>query len=385
MTGVVDCPVRARCVVCNASDLQALCATAPLPVFQGCVSTERAADVAAPMKWDSCQHCRSVQLANPMPLDLIYQAGHATGLGATWDAHHAAFASFVLAHHAGEILEVGGGGGKLARLFRNLSAEPAWHILEPNPLITGAPIPGLNLVAGFLDHRTRLPSAVQTVVFCHSLEHIYDVAEMVRLLGAQVRPGGRVLIAWPDLAAWIIRGEPGALNWEHTFYTAISTLISLFERSGFALRERRPFGTEHSVFMAFERQAAYESQTLQPGPASAGEIVKGYFAEFARRAAALNRLACDVEQPIYVAPASVYAQYLFAFGLEQERVVALLDNSPLKQGKRLYGTRLSVQPLAEMGSRPSTVFLNGGAHTQEITRQLVQANPHVTVVSVAEI
>src|SRR5262249_10821908 len=106
---------------------------------------------------------------------------------------------------------------------------------------------------------------------------------------------------------------------------------------------------------------------------------------FGRRAAALSRLASSVDQPIYVAPASVYAQYLLAFGLEQEQVLALLDNSPLKQGKRLYGTRLCVRSPAQMGSHRSTVFLNAGAHTQEMTAQLQRANPGVTVVSVADI
>jgi hypothetical protein len=71
-------------------------------------------------------------------------------------------------------------------------------------------------------------------------------------------------------------------------------------------------------------------------------------------------------------PASVYAQSLIAAGLSEHSFVALLDNSPVKQGSRLYGTKLKVaapRDVLPTASRP-LVVLNGGAHDAEIAAGL---------------
>ena len=40
--------------------------------------------------------------------------------------------------------------------------------------------------------------------------------------------------------------------------------------------------------------------------------------------------------------AHIFSQYLLAFGLNQNKIEGILDNSQLKIGKRLYGTNLKV-------------------------------------------
>ena len=45
---------------------------------------------------------------------------------------------------------------------------------------------------------------------------------------------------------------------------------------------------------------------------------------------------------IYLFGAHIFSQYLISFGLSTKRVISILDNSPIKIGKRLYGTNLKV-------------------------------------------
>jgi hypothetical protein len=376
---------RTHCVVCQSAQLSSIVVTPPVPVYQGCVDAPVRDDISEPMEWQVCEACASAQLANALPLELVYQGAHATGLGGAWDLHHKTFASFVAKHRRGEVLEVGGGGGKLARFFRAEEPEPGWHILEPNPTLIGDAIPRVHLVRGFLDENVSIPDQVETLVFCHCLEHIYNIGEIVAVMAAKLPLGGRVILAWPDLEKWIVRGEPGALNWEHTFFCSVATLTSLFEKSGFRLAEKAAFGKDHSVFLALTKSETV--QTPSP-PESDFEAVRSqigeYFAQFARKATALNARARESGRPVFAAPASIYTQYLFAFGLDPGLVTGLIDNSPLKQGRRLYGTPLQVLPSTALEETASTVILNGGAHNVEMAARFRRENPQTDVILAAE-
>jgi SAM-dependent methyltransferase len=377
---------RTHCVVCASDRLGAITVTPPVPVYQGCVAEDAGGDISEPMRWEVCEACASAQLANALPLELVYQGAHATGLGSAWDLHHKAFAAFVAKHRRGEVLEVGGGGGKLARFFRAVEREPRWHILEPNPTLIGEAIPRVSLVRGFLDENFSVPDQVETLVFCHCLEHIYNIGEIVAVMAAKLPPDGRVILAWPDLESWIVRGEPGAINWEHTFFCAVETLTDLFAKNGFRLAESQTFGKDHSVFLAFAKSEAPQTQTQAKRDFEAVRARIGeYFAKFARKAAALNAMARARTRPVYAAPASIYTQYLFAFGLDPKLVAGLVDNSPLKQGRRLYGTPLRVLPSATLEGKDSTVILNGGAHNSEMAAEFKRVNPQTEILFAAEI
>ena len=56
----------------------------------------------------------------------------------------------------------------------------------------------------------------------------------------------------------------------------------------------------------------------------------------------LNEKISKSVDPVFIFGAHVFTQYLLAFGLSISNVAGILDNDPLKQGKRLYGTKLNV-------------------------------------------
>jgi hypothetical protein len=338
------------------------------------------------MEWQVCLNCGSAQLANPMPLELIYQGGHATGLGSAWDRHHQAFAAFVADHRCGDVLEAGGGGGKLARFFRHREPDPHWYILEPNPTLSGEPIPGVEVIRGFFDPNVLFPQRVETLVFCHCLEHIYDIGRTIEVIAHKLPKDGRVAIAWPDIRNWLAKGEPGAINYEHTFYCPVDVLLETFERNGLSLVEQRTFGDDHSIFLALKNTGTRRMGAVSSERATETRAyVKHFFATFEKKARVLNGIAEATSQPLYAAPASIYTQYLFAFGLDHSRFRGLLDNSPLKQGHRLYGTPLQVLSPSTIRDAASTVFLNGGAHTAEMTDAFKALNAETQIVSVADI
>jgi len=80
----------------------------------------------------------------------------------------------------------------------------------------------------------------------------------------------------------------------------------------------------------------------------------------------------------------VFTQFLLAFDLETDGINCILDNSPLKHNKRLYGSRLVVRKpqdvLTSNGSdeeERTVVVLKVAGYFDEIKEQLISLCPNV--------
>jgi len=68
------------------------------------------------------------------------------------------------------------------------------------------------------------------------------------------------------------------------------------------------------------------------------------------------------------------------YGLEEGLFCGLLDNSPLKANKRLYGTSLVCRaPTDVVGVKPNAlpfrIFINIGSYNEEVRSQLLGLDP----------
>ena len=361
---------RECCVVCGADELESIVTIASFPVFQGCVDFDMEAGECAPMRWVACERCGSAQVADLPPLNRIYQAGHATGLGTSWARHHAAFAAFLDAHVAGPVTDIGGGSGTLAAAYRKTGGKAPWTILEPNALRTANLPPDIDIVEGFLEGTVLRRLGTASVVMCHMLEHVVDLRAALREISDSLPPHGTVLLAWPGLETWTRSGVAGALNFEHGLYVTVPRLETLFEEFGWRKSAEQHFGENDTVFLAFIRGIVTKQNSV--AHISAAPAIARYFSVFREHATAITRALDTHSGEAFLMPASVYAQALIAGGLDQDRFAALLDNAPIKQGRRLYGTKLRVAAPATAlaDTRAPLVVLNGGAHEPEIAGQL---------------
>ncbi|MEI9885316.1 MAG: methyltransferase domain-containing protein [Rhizomicrobium sp.] len=358
---------REECAVCGAGGLIPILATPPYPVYQGCVGFARGDDETAPMAWSACAACGSAQIVSLPPLERIYQAGHATGLGAAWARHHAAFAAFVQAHATGAIVDVGGGSGTLALAYKRGGGDAPWTILEPNALRAAGLPADVNVVDGFLGDAALQAIGANSVVMSHVLEHVIDLKDALRVLrdAAACRT---VLLAWPELEAWTAKGQAGALNFEHNLYVSAPRLEAAFGAAGWRLHARRRWDENDTLFLCFVRG---DGRTDAP-PSDPSAPIARYYAGFRAQAKALDDALARHDGDAFLMPASVYAQTLIAEGLQEGRFKALLDNAAVKQGRRLYGTGLTVAaPEAALAAaRRPLIVLNGGAHEAEIAENL---------------
>jgi hypothetical protein len=162
------------------------------------------------------------------------------------------------------------------------------------------------------------------------------------------------------------------LNCEHTFLVEHSFLFSVFEKHGFRLTRR--FDFEHfSLFLEFERISSFRVlENNQLRNANTHVDIKHYFDKLIRIVSNVNLFMEQRPQcRFYLWPTSVHSITLLTLGLDTKRLTGVLDNSPNKIGKYLYGYDLLCssfdETLKTMGEN-DFVFLGGaGNYLQELT------------------
>jgi SAM-dependent methyltransferase len=337
----------------------------------GCVDQPRSEDIVADMAWQISRTSGVIQLRQLVPLDVLYQAQHDPGsVGGIWLEHHRAFAGFLRRYAPASVLEIGGAHGILAREYKH-AGTASWTILEPNP----APVEGCDarFIRGFFDETFSYDADFDAVVHSHVFEHIYEPDQFMARLGSLMVPGKHLVFSLPNMQVMLARKYTNCLNFEHTVFLAEPYVEFLLAKHGFSLLAKEYFRDDHSIFYAAVRDPAARPTGL---PAGLYATNRSLYLDFVKYhddlIADLNRRSASADGPLYLFGAHIFAQYLITSGLDTSRVVSLLDNDPKKQGKRLYGTRLTVRsPRVLADDASPVVILKAGVYNDEIKADIL--------------
>jgi hypothetical protein len=375
-TQVIALQERRACAACGAPGLEPLLEITGVPVHMGCTDQPSSQDVSCDQRWATCPRCGSVQLAALAPLDLVYQTQHNGAVGGVWARHHTALAEFVAARAPQSVVEVGGASGALAREYAATHEIDSWTVVEPNPTFT--PEPPINLIATYVEEVDDVVADADAVVHSHLLEHLYEPRAFLAGMREQARPEAPMLLSVPDLASLLAQSGANALNFEHTYFFDVELLEWMLRDAGYTVTSTERF-EQHSFFI----EALPDAEPGAAGPPpDAGEGARAFarFVETARAdAQELIARAAAFNGPVYLFGAHVFSQFLIGCGFPPERAAAVLDNDPAKQGLRLYGTPLTVQPPAVLDGVGAAVIVRATHYTAEITDQLRALAPGVEI------
>lgn len=273
------------------------------------------------------------------------------------------------------VLEIGCGKGEfLVRLCeragcRGIGIDPAYR-----PERTASPAAArITFIQDFYrPEHGRLP--VDHVVCRHTLEHIPDVLDFLRL----VRQGsGRSLFfELPDMERILLERAFWDIYYEHCAYFTGGSLARLFRRAGFAVTRL---------------EKMYDGQYLMleaaPGAGAKAEAMAGED-DLARTAAQVEAFAAGVEEQLAGLRGAAQAWrregrrvvvwgsgskatgYLTTLGLRDE-IAAVVDINPHKWGRFVAGTGHEIvgpRQLAEL--RPDVVVVMNPVYAEEIAADL---------------
>jgi hypothetical protein len=353
-------------VLTGEGALEHLHTFANFPVFMGCVDHPQSEDVLVDSVWDIGVSSGLVQLKYLIPLNILYNTSHGSGdIGRIWDEHHRSFAAFVSRYNPNSVLEIGGGHGRLAKLYEDHFKIP-WTIIEPNP----APESKSNAVwiKGFFNSSFISDSEYDCYVHSHLFEHLYYPCIFMDDLSTHMKVGDKLLFTLPNMQVMLEKNYTNCLNFEHTFLLTEPYIEYLLARNGFEVIGKEYFMEDHSIFYAAVRSSNLIETKLPPNLYIKNkELFLNFIKSHKEMISSYNNKLDQIGGPVYLFGAHVFAQFLIQMGLDLTLIVSIIDNDKNKQGKRLYGSNLMVESPAILSDTDNPiVILKAGVYNEEI-------------------
>jgi hypothetical protein len=361
--------IRKKCIFCNNNDLELLFDHSKYKssLSLGMGSTNNEKSYFMPYNVQICKKCNSFQNKYIGNLSIIYDKNHADDYGSTKNKKHTLFCDFISENsNINGIVEVGSCNGILANhILSRVKTE--YNIIEPS--FTGDKT-NLNIIQDYFENVELNSINSNTIVMSDVFEHFYNPIEILTKI--QQCPNIKyVYLNHPDFDSAIKNiYNLMILNCEHTFLIEHQFLFTLFEKFGFKLNRRYDF-ENFSLFLEFER--IYNQQIIEKPLVNYNlyNDAKTFFSNVTTTADNINKfITINPTKKIYLWPTSVHSVTLLTCGLNYEKISGMLDNSPNKIGKYLYGYNLlcsSFNDILNSDDKNICIIISGaGSYIKEL-------------------
>ena len=253
MTSRADLLQPVSCAVCGADDSDV--------VYEARYDPQDTTDLVATFRASGdellidrlvrCRRC-GLQYINPRLRDDLVFAGYTQGDDPTYVSQLAARERTFAASLA-EIERLAGGRGRLldigtaAGAFVAAAVKQGWDAegCEPNHWLAewGAKHYGIRIRQGSVFDQGYAPASFDVVTLWDVIEHTPDPRAVLEHCATLLKPGGILIVNYPDIGSWIARGLGRRwlfLTSVHLWYFERTTIRRILERTGFAVEVVRP-------------------------------------------------------------------------------------------------------------------------------------------------
>lgn len=365
---------RSHDVITGNDDLETIYTIPNFPVFMGVTDQEIKEDIKFPMNFQISKSSGMVQINPLVPLNLVYQNSHNSGIiGKTWSEHHKSLSNFILKYNPENVLEIGGFTGILASNCLEQLPNISWSIVDPHATNDD---PRINIHKTFFDKNFQIKNKVQMIVHSHLLEHIIDINQFLTCCYENLQEDGLMILSLPNFKQFIKNKLMNCLNFEHTIYLDEDFLVYLFNKYNFQIVEKEYFGSCNSIFFCLKKSHEENEIKLDSFYDKNKTSMSEYFEAIKHFIQQINK----EDEKFYLFGAHVTSQFLLSMGLDENKIIHILDNDPKKMNNRLYGTNLIVHtPNILMYDESPSVIVKNGSYDKEISEQILELNPKAKI------
>jgi hypothetical protein len=370
---------RDKSVITGKKNLEHLYTFKDFPIYMGSVSDmDTSKDIKADMSYSIDKDSGIIQLDKVIPEKYVYLfGGHNDGIGLLWKQHYEAFAKFLKQFNVKNVTEIGGGNGVIAKQYVESNPETTWTIIEPNTTFQGTA--NIKVLKKYFTGKTVIKKDTDAIVHSHVFEHIHDPVLFLKQISAQLEKGGKHIFTFPNLYKFLLYKQTNCLNFEHTIFLTEYFMDYILEKYGFRILKKKHF-LEHSIFYATEKSDPHPDLQYDSKYKEYKRMFINYIDYHKDLVSKFNKIIDESNSNIYMFGAHIFSQYLLEFGLNRNNITGVLDNSLIKQGKRLYGTNLLVySPEIIKNIKKPLVILRAGVFQEEIRNQLLNLNKNVII------
>jgi hypothetical protein len=357
--------IRDKCIFCNNNTLSKVFEN-DIQIPQGLTMNDNYDDESLWMPYNiqKCLICKTFQNKYLANLDILYKNSHIAPIGNIRSLMDLKFSEIIFTNsNIKGILEIGAGKGYLADILlehpnicnKYIIIDPSYTGSHSNRTVVNEYIETVEI--------TKLP--VNTLIMSHVFEHFYDPKAILDsiLINDTIK---YVYICHPNFDAYTetIPLTYNILQCEHTFYIENDFVIKLFNNYGFKLLTKYNH-KDYAIMFAFERMPSTNLECIN---IKTEQNFRQYLQSIENRVQYLNNIIQTSEVPVYIWPCSIHSIMLFKYGLEYNKLDGILDNSPLKVGKFMYGYKLECFSMEHIMKNDNKIkiILNGGCFNKDI-------------------
>jgi hypothetical protein len=353
--------VRKDCIFCKNTDFELLFEESK---YKSSLSLglykEKTEGYFMPYNVQICKVCNTFQNKYIGNLSIIYDNNHIDDYGTTKTEKHQLLTNFIVKNKNIEgIIEIGSCNGILARnILENISIP--YNIIEPS--YTGDRR-DINIIETFFENVCVTSINANTIVMSDVFEHFYNPIQILDKI-KDSQNIKYIYLNHPEFDYSVKNNILINLNCEHTFLIQHEYLFSLFYTYGFKLNNQYNF-LNHSLFLEFER--VDNSSSVLKNKIFNETLyfdAKIFFSNIIKLVHNINKFIDEnPNKKMYIWPSSVHSISLFTYGLKYEKLAGILDNSPNKIGKYLYGYNLLCSSFNDIvnNNNPDQCIIIGGA------------------------
>ena len=359
--------VRKHSLLDSSSKLEHLHTFRNMPVSNGCTTNSKSDDIVMNQIWDICKNTGLVQLRELAPLDLVYKFPHNDGVGNTWENHDLELCNFIDEMNLKKVFEIGAGSGRLGKLYLSKNTTNHWTALEPNHSYDEIVMPNLVHLREWFDLNYKIDKHYDAIIHSHVLEHSYDPTSFLKSIYEQIDNDTLHIFSIPNLLYFIKKKFTNGLNFEHTVFLTEKIVDNILNTVGFEIVKKHYYHEFPCIFYVTKKsepkEVTYSKSIYQENKKVFLDYVDGQFEDIKK----LNDKISKFDGEIFLFGGHIWAHYLIFNGLRVDKISCLLDNSKMKQGKRLYGTSLKVKsPKILKGRENVAVIVKAAQHSREI-------------------
>jgi 2-polyprenyl-3-methyl-5-hydroxy-6-metoxy-1,4-benzoquinol methylase len=320
---------------------------------------------------------------NPLvPLDILYETQHNDSNGGTWLQHHLEFKDFILKNGQRNVIEFGAGSGILSKLFLKENKDCKWTILDINTDLL-KDREDISVIKGEINKDSEISEEYDTFIHSHLIEHIYNPEDFLELLGEKSKYDSNHIFSLPNLRVWLEKKHSNTIFFEHSLFLEEAFLDFLLKKNGFEIIEKSYY-KDHSIFYFCKNKKRNLLDNNTPIDRYKENLKK--YKDYVESIENYTKHILDNVKEgddVFLFGAHIFSQILLKMGLEQVNIISILDNSPLKIGKRLYGFEHTISsPEIISKYKKPIVVLHAGSYQEEIKNQLTKINQNVIILEI---
>lgn len=360
--------IRTKCIFCNETRFKQMYANDYITTLSQGFNKEILEDsYFMPYNILICNNCKTIQTKYLGNLEIIYSNNHIDSFGSTKNKMHLEFTKFVTQNNdINGIIEIGACSDALANDI--ISINPTkYYIIDPS--YTGL-CDNITLINKFIEDTDLSVIDANTILMSNVFEHIYEPVKLLEHI-VNCKTIKYIYLNHPDFEYAVKNNIYCILNSEHIFYIEHSFLINFFENNGFILNRRNNFDNHTEQFEFIRNDIINNKKLLN---INSEKDIQEFFDRTIFTVNSINNyINKNINTKFYIWPASGHSIPLFTFGLNYNKISGLLDNSPNKIGKYLYGYNLcclSFNEIVEKDEVETCIIISGaGSYCKEISIQ----------------